>query len=560
MAAQELIETDVCVIGAGPAGIAFARGLVGSDVRVDVLESGQLGPDAAADDLARGRTVSRYLAPGSIAHGRHRQFGGTANLWIYHSQPLDGRTYARSLPPQPMDFEPSAARDHAWPFGMAELDPWMPAAQSTWNDGPYDYRPESWGAADMPLLDAGGTLRSGVVQHGPSDVFTLRYRDELLGAPNVTVRTGHTVLSLEADRGGDRIARALVARADGSRVEVGAQVFVLAGGGIENVQTLLLSAPTRPGGPGNRHDVVGRYVTDHPEFRLAALEPRDRRVFDALAFYDLRWHGRSLVAGMLSLADDIKRADGLLNSSIALVPQPAGFGSPANRSLATLIGAAHGEWPSPVLRHAATVARSPRDAWRVVAMRQRPYHEFAGGWSRPGPHRDRFAVIEAYAATEQSPSATNRVTLDRTTDALGRARPRLDWAWTAADRANVERSIAHYREAFDVAGLGRFHRWVELDGPGRPWFTGIHHPMGGTRMDADPRMGVVDENAAVHGLENLYVAGSSVFSTGLGYANPTLTILALAIRLSEHVKSRLGVGGTGPTPLPTLPDATPHAA
>lgn len=540
--APDRIETDICVIGAGPAGITFAREWVGSRTRVTLLESGGYTPEAAARDLGRGTTVSTYLDRDGIENGRDRQFGGTANRWLYNTVPNDGRAYARSLPPEPMDFErrPGVGHD-GWPVSLADLAPWFARAQAVWNSAPFDYRLERWGADREPPLEfPPGTVRTGIVQHGPRDVFTTRYRDDLLASGNVTILIGHTVVALEADATGDTIGRARVVRSDGRLVEVVARTFVLACGGIENAQLLLLSEPTSPGGPGNRHDVVGRYVMDHPEFRLGTIEPAGRDVFDRLGLYDIRWEGRHLVAGMLTLEEELKRRDALLNTCVALVPQRAGFGSPANRSLATTLSAiARREWPAGTVSRLWTLAASATDTARVVGMRRRPYHEFAGGWSQPGPHRDRFRVIEAHAASEQAPDPENRVMLGLGHDALGRRRPHLRWEWSGRDRANVARSAAHYRDAFEAAGLGRFRPWVEFEGAGRPQFAGIHHPMGGTRMHPDPREGVVDTDGAVHGLANLYITGSSVFTTGNGYANPTLLLLALTIRLADHLKGAL---------------------
>jgi len=68
--------------------------------------------------------------------------------------------------------------------------------------------------------------------------------------------------------------------------------------------------------------------------------------------------------------------------------------------------------------------------------------------------------------------------------------------------------------------------------------------MGGTRMHGDPRQGVVDADARVHGIANLYVAGSSLFPTG-GAANPTFTLVALALRLADHLNRRIGGAGRG---------------
>jgi choline dehydrogenase-like flavoprotein len=95
------------------------------------------------------------------------------------------------------------------------------------------------------------------------------------------------------------------------------------------------------------------------------------------------------------------------------------------------------------------------------------------------------------------------------------------------------------------SGIGRFHRWVDFTGPTRPVTHGLHHPMGGTRMHDDPKVGVVDRDCKVHGVPNLYLAGSSVFTTGLGYANPTLTIAALSTRLAEHLQMVVGAVKTG---------------
>jgi choline dehydrogenase-like flavoprotein len=118
----------------------------------------------------------------------------------------------------------------------------------------------------------------------------------------------------------------------------------------------------------------------------------------------------------------------------------------------------------------------------------------------------------------------------------------FDHLWTDADRKNIRRSIEIFTHQINSAGIGRLRPWYDWERSFRPQFYGLHHPMGGTRMHVDPQFGVVDENSRVHGLANVYVAGSSVFSTGIGYANPTLTLLALTSRLADHLKGDVGVG------------------
>jgi len=154
--------------------------------------------------------------------------------------------------------------------------------------------------------------------------------------------------------------------------------------------------------------------------------------------------------------------------------------------------------------------------------------------------RSRFGVLEVHAATEQSPDRHNQLSLGQTRDWAGRRKLKLRLQWSAQDQANLSRTVSAMAAEIEGSGLGRFRRWIEFTGDMRPVNTALHHPMGGTRMHRDPQRGVVDENCRVHGMDNLYVAGSSVFASGLGYANPTLTVLALSLRLADHIKATLG--------------------
>jgi choline dehydrogenase-like flavoprotein len=377
--------------------------------------------------------------------------------------------------------------------------------------------------------------------HGPLDVFSQLYRDELLAAQNVSIHLGCTALGFEWQPDAAAVRRARVARADSSTFSVAAKVFVLAGGGVENVQVLLASEATRPGGPANPHDNVGRYVTDHPEFCIGTLTPADDGVLDRIASYDLRHVGGTLLSTFLTLSEGVKRQQNLLNMSVALVPRPVAFGSPAHRAVLSLLAIRRfGELPTAPLSHLRTLLAAPSEAMSVLRMPRWPYREFSGGWSGPRVDRRRVGRIELWVATEQTPDRENRITLANARDRLGRRQARLRWRWSDGDRRNIVRSLELFRAEIEAAGFGRFDRWVEFEGPARPFFSGWHHPMGGTRMHEDPRRGVVDQNCLVHGTSNLYVAGSSVFPTGHGYANPTLSIIALTIRLADHLKAVLG--------------------
>ncbi|MDT5093537.1 MAG: hypothetical protein QOH60_2900 [Mycobacterium sp.] len=540
-----VVETDICVIGAGAAGITFAREFIDLPVRVTLLESGQFTYDDSAQRLAAGEVDSYYFDKDAIAEGRRKQFGGTTNMWVYTADPDDGRRYARCLPPEEIDLAPCTGQSSAcWPVTLEDLDPFFRRAQSVWNGGPFDYAANNWSSdTAQPIDTPDGVLITRICQHGPRDVFAVRYRDDLLSAANVDIYLGCTGLALDADSAPGRAQSLSVARGNGERFSVAAKLFVVAGGGVENSQLLLSSALTRPGAVGNRHDNVGRYVTSHPEFRMGTIDPSRHELFDEIGLYDLHWVGRHMVSGFLTIAEDVKRSENLLNMSVGLIPRGRTFGTETHLAMASLSAAVRRkERESNLFGHLRPLLRSPRDATSAfLESRHRYYEEWRGGWSQQEADRRRYETIELWAAPEQTAERDNKLSLSDTRDALGRQRIKLDWRWSQGDRDNIDRSIAIFGSQIEAAGIGRFHRWSGFLGPSRPRQPGFHHQMGGTRMHVDPALGVLDENCLVHGLTNVYLAGSSVFPTGLGYANPTLTLLSLTLRLADHVKSKLGV-------------------
>jgi choline dehydrogenase-like flavoprotein len=150
------------------------------------------------------------------------------------------------------------------------------------------------------------------------------------------------------------------------------------------------------------------------------------------------------------------------------------------------------------------------------------------------PHDTGQRVYEIMGRGEQSPNRDSRVTLARERDRLGMPVVELDWRVRHEDLTNITTSLETIGDSLAATGTGTVHL---LEDPEMAWadrITGSWHHMGTTRMHADPRQGVVDPDCRVHSVPNLYVTGSSVFVTG-GYANPTLTIVALALRLADHL-------------------------
>ena len=525
---------DVCVIGAGPAGLTIATELVSRGFSVAVVAGGRLTADRADEDHGRGGVTSHHFLHDGIAGGRRRGFGGTARAWVYEGSPPDGRRRVRLLPPREIDLE---ARDErgarGWPIGRGELEPFLKRAYDRFALGPYDYEPAHYATPDAPTVPgAHGDLQTVMCHFGASDIFTLRLRDDLIGAVTATVIIGATVVGLDAGPGATRIEAVRLAVRGRGAATVRADQFVLCTGGIENARLLLEAA--LPGVANGPDAPLGRYLTDHPEFRLGVFQPADPQTLRRLGLYDLRWTPFGLVSGMLAVTSAAQQRDGLLDAGAKLIGRSRSTGSPAERALKRLV---RGRGRT-VRRDGPVLLQDPAAAARTVAMRTlrrgAGFDERHGGWSTSSSMGS-APVIELVGVFEMAPRAANRITLTAERDGLGARRPHADLDLDPADIRRMRLAADLIVSELAEARLGTFVPWVDLEEAARPTFPGLHHPMGTTRMDDDPRQGVVDRNLRVHELDNLFVAGSSVFPNGLGFANPTLTLVALSMRLADHL-------------------------
>jgi choline dehydrogenase-like flavoprotein len=466
LAKDACLDVDVCVIGAGAAGLALARDLLPSSRRICLLESGGRSRQPDPDPLYDVRATDLPVPNDS----RVRAFGGTTTVWSGRWKRFD-----------PIDFEPRDWVPHSgWPISYASLDPYYVRAG------------RAAGVSEDPADGAGrasaSLLRSDAVI--PTVFRTLKEADRDFGracstsierAENVDALLEAHVVGLE--RQGRAVSRVQARGAAGAPFSVRARQVVLATGGIENARLLLLSDI------GNQHDQVGRYFMDHPKARIGVVEtydPIDVSSWEGLSEDAPVWVG-------LRLSDEVQRAERLLNSYVFLAP---GF---------------------------------ERDIVRRLARRARR------------PRRCRILDVRNYM--EQAPDPEHRVFLLRDeVDPVGLARAGVKWSLGDADRRTMVALHRILLRELQRAGVGELHspllRGGEANGVDFPAFQDASHHMGTTRMGLDPRSSVVDSDCRVHDTDNLFVAGSSVFPTS-GYANPTATIAALAVRLSDHLKTRL---------------------
>ena len=504
-----LVEADVCIVGAGAAGITIARELRARSLRMVLLESGWFTPDPATQSLYAGEIDGRRYFPLDSARTRH--FGGTTNEWAGECRPLDA-----------LDFEQRDwVRDSGWPFGLAHLLPFYEKAQSLCQLGPFAYTAADWHEEGVrPIAVHGERIRSHAFHYSPPTRFGEVYRDDVARATDITAYLGANAVDLETLTPPAQVSGVRVACLSGSGFRVKARVFILAAGGIENARLLLMANSVQPAGLGNSHDQVGRYFMEHLYLdRAATILARDGSISD---FHTSgHWSGGRRVRGILGLSPDLQRRERLTNYCAVLDVEPPRWAGRVWRSL--LRALRRGPASAGVLAHLRTdLIRTAVAARLNIAGRE--------------PSVRRYLVKNVM---EQAPNPESRIVLGSDRDQVGCPRVVLRWRLTAIDKRTAHRAHEILEEDLGRAGIG--HLRSELGKEGDPWpstLRGARHHMGTTRMHADPRRGVVDADCRVHGIANLYIAGSSVFPTS-GSANPTLTVVALALRLAEYVRHRL---------------------
>lgn len=504
---RQRFETDLCIIGAGAAGIVIGREFAGSSTDVLMVESGGLDFEASTQDLYRGDVVGEPYY--DLTLPRVRAFGGSTNHWTGQLGRL-----------RRDDMELRAGLPHGgWPMPFEEFDSYTTRATRICGGKP-------WRLGPQPLVDDGeegspsrleirarGTARGSPRRPG----FGVTYRQELDRAANLRVLLHANLLRLRATEGADAIREAEVGTLEGRRATVSARAFVLACGGLENPRLLLLSDDVDPRGLGNRHDLVGRYFQEHPIWTIGEVVGPEQAVRPLW-----RRAGRNSLRHLdLAPSRNYLAAANCLDFGFQLEDERPGqvwdFTAPpdetaersAARDLATLLA-----WLSPRA---------------LVPDGDEP------------PARGSLGSYEVKLMVEQEPRFDNRVVLGDALDALGQRRLRLELGFGAVDEATLRAAIDALARDFGALGIGRLRlareREEALATRSFRW-TGAAHHIGTTRMAESPANGVVDGDCRVHGIDNLWIAGSSVFPVA-GYVNPTLTIVALALRLAERLRGWL---------------------
>lgn len=513
---------EVCIVGSGPAGAVLAVALAKRGVEVLLVEGGGPEPDYDVPSLMDKTDLS---GENGLHFGFSRQIGGASNLWAGRIAPLEAGDFQNR----------SWVADGAWPFPYDEMSSYYAqAAQILGIPGAHYFsepvpqlravssyekafnRFLQGGAVDPKLFQwartpfhAGDYLQSYLREKGESSSLRVLYH-----AP---------VVRLHEKEGGGGIEKIEIAGAAGRRAFIKARQFVLAAGGIETPRLLLDSSSADGPGIGNKHDVVGRYFSTHPKADMGMLVLDKRLKTDHPLFVDSALDGGRMRYGLGF--DERQQEEGkLLNHYVQLSPF---LEYKASRLFETIKGAS--------VMNSGLIDRTPVMRSFLPALGLMVFEAI----SRLSGLQRRSKVFTLRAFLDQYPDPENRVMLSDDKDALGRRKVNMRWHFTGRDKDSVVRFFEALDSAVREEGLGRVE-YKTLTAQDHWPLNAVHsHFMGTTRMGDDPRTSVTNENAQVHGVENLFIAGPSLFPS-YGYANPVFTIAALSLRLADHLLDQPG--------------------
>lgn len=529
------MHCDVCVVGSGAAGITTARELALAGVSVLLIEAGGEKQRPEQVDLYRGK--SKSMNHGPLHLYRQRRLGGTTAVWG-----------GRSAPYEAIDLEKRWYVPHSgWPINQNDLNNAYVKAHEYLDLGTFSYSAEQSfpPSAQFPVSCCPSVVVDKIFRFSLPTNFWRKYKRVFSSQQNADVIVNGSCTEVVTNPKGDRVDYIRVMSSPDHQFTVRAKKYVLAMGGLEVTRLLLASTSVHKSGIGNSHDLLGRFYISHLTGNAGTILFNSgygeyfRKYVVSEGVYCKR---------LMRLTHDAQRRNRLLN--LAVTATHMEFHDPAHRSgvlssvyLAKryLMGRIPPEFSRELsdskyqhlLKHATNVFFSPlemlrfADTWtrrRLLAFRKLPSVELFNDEGSYTVHFD----------AEQSPNFDSRIALGDQQDKFGTPRLVVDWRMNRRDAESVARSLELIARDLESAGVARLKLKPDLaDDVYAHNVVGSHH-LGTTRMGGSSSTGVVDSECRVFGISNLYIASSSVFPTS-SYVNPTLQIVALAIRIAAHI-------------------------
>jgi choline dehydrogenase-like flavoprotein len=501
-------DCDLCIVGSGMGGSALAQKLVSAGRDLLIVEAGNLNIASHANEPIVSEQTGH---PFGIPVTRSIELGGTSNRWHGICGPLDE-----------MDFEDRPwIPDSGWPISRAELMPFYEEARKT-----LGIRGTSLQAASVAGTAVAKHVFDLNFDHSVLNTKIVEYRkppqrwkqllSDLARERKIRCLLNTSALELVMDGDGSHVA-SLVAGAARGTVTIRAKAFIVCAGALETPRLMLNSRRHFQTGIGNTKDLVGRYLLDHPMGHFCKL--RFHRPTKAPLYAGLKDGGVHLIAGLM-LTPEQQRRHRVPNHYAWIRPSV----TPMRADDELLLSFLAVRGPRDLtLRQVRAILTNGDILYRVAV------HHFG--------MRPKYRYGDMFFMTEQLPNRESRVNIaERKRDRFGYPVSFLDWRLTPGDYAGFQ---AFAKLLFGSGLRSNQYELARID-PDSVWertVTSAAHHLGTARMADHNSHGVVDPNLRVFGVPNLFVCDGSVFPT-VGSVNPSLTIVALAVRLAGHLQSR----------------------
>jgi choline dehydrogenase-like flavoprotein len=498
------IDGDICIIGSGAAGISIALEWMKTPYKIILLEGGGFDYDERAQDLFRGKNTGQNYYP--LKSTRLHYFGGTTGHWGGMCSIFDPIVF------QQRDWVPRSG----WPFSSDELIPYYKRACCNLDIGEYQFNFDYWQQQDpslTPLLPNQDIFWNKIWKFGMPGAarFGKKYKDIIVGASNIHLYTYANAVEIKTNQAASAVTEVTVKNYAGKTHKIKAKYFIIACCSIQTSRLLLASNKQIPNGIGNDHDLVGRHFMEHPELKSADLWLTRSSALKAYM------RTPPNIRSELAMHPHWQAKHNILNGILSFTPLEQAKKKPPY--IQTWIN----EDPRKNEEVASEIQSNSTQQSRLSKI-------FGSG---------KYNSFEITLRLEQAPNPLSRVTLDTEKDELGVPRANLNWAFTDMERKSARKILEIFGQQVGIAGIGRVELREDLRDDKETHMpsttSGGWHHMGTTRMNNDPQKGVVDSNCQIHGIGNLFVAGSSCFPNGAA-VNPTFTIVALSLRLSDHIR------------------------
>jgi len=467
---------DVCLCGAGPAGITAARVLSKQGKKVAIFEGGGLEYSELSQDLYQGESVGLQYWD-AVHSDRLRYFGGTSNHWSGRCAFFDK-----------VDFE---QRNYfglpGWPITREDVFQFFDAACSV-----LDISREAFHASQVTKWN-GENFRFSESTRSPPTRFGEKYYSELKDSSNIDVYINANLTEINLNKDLDAVTSFEIRNYGNQKFLFSAKNYVIALGSIENARLLLNCDKQVPSGIGNQSGMVGRCFMEHFNVGIGRFVSDDSPIWQ---------QGRIQLNPSENMIRKLQIGNAILDFERS--SHPISYGR----------------------------LKKLKQTMREEVCKS----EFLTGLSRNILDFDCPGDGLITSLIEQTPNLNSRVSLGTEKDMFGMRRVKLDWQANAADYKTIRTLGLEVAKEMARSGAARVQlKDFILDDTKDISEIGRHaHQMGTTRMSEDPRFGVVNKNLQIHGFKNIFVAGSSVFPTG-GGANPTLTVVMLSERLGHHL-------------------------